>query len=273
MALGAAPTTQPAAGKVVVLPFAQTNPGAPEASVGQAIRQGVLAELMPYAPGRIQPLNQRANDDKAAIDAARKAGAAYVVIGNVVTVGPTVRFDGRVLDVNTGNAVAPLKATGPVDNPYPLETALADELGRAIGLTMPAPAPPPAAVSTANPWGTNNYPAANPYAPMTADVDAEAAGSDFGPYGYGGYPSGPYPGAAFAGRGGGYYHYHYPGLGVPSIAGGGGNAALNGGMPYGQFIPTNRAQSLGFNAYGGLGTVNIAGPAGPSGHAAGAGRR
>ncbi|HEY2587436.1 MAG TPA: hypothetical protein VGI81_16950, partial [Tepidisphaeraceae bacterium] len=76
-ALGEASTTQPgAAGKVVVLPFNVVGPETSQASVGQAIRQGVLSSLMPYAPGRVQPLDERADDDTAAIDAARKAGAA-----------------------------------------------------------------------------------------------------------------------------------------------------------------------------------------------------
>lgn len=283
MALGAAPTTQPRAGSVVVLPFAQTNPGAPEARIGQAIRQGMLADLMPFAPGRFEPLNQKADDDKAAIDAARKAGAAYVVTGTVVTVGPTVRFDGRVLDVESGNAVAALKATGPADNLYPVQTALADELGQALGLAMPKAAPP-APVNTGNPWGTNDYPPTNPYPPGTSDVSS-TGGSDFGPYGYGGYPYGPYFGPGFVSPAASRHHHHGFGsldetplgsLGVPSIAGGGGNAALAGGMPYGLFIPTNRAESRAFNAFGGSGTVDITRPTGPGGsahHGGGAGRR
>lgn len=284
IALGAAPTTQPRAGKVVVLPFAQTNPGAPGVSIGQAIRLGMLADLMPYAPGRVQPLQERAGDDKAAIDAARKAGATYVVTGNVVTVGSEVRFDGRVLDVDTGNAVASLKATGSADNLYMVQTALADELGRAIGLTMTAPPAAPAVGGAANPWGANNYPPANPYAPGVADTGA-TGGSDFGPYGYGGFPYGPYFGPGFVSPAVARHHHHGFGsfnetplgsLGVPSIAGGGGNAVLDGGMPYGLFIPTNRAESRAFNAFGGSGTVDISRPTGPGGsarHAAGAGRR
>lgn len=314
-ALGAAPTTQPRAGRVVVLPFAQTNPQpSQQAWVGQAIRQGLLSALMPYAPGRVRPLDVRAGDDnKAAIDAARKAGAAYAVTGSVVTAGTDVRFNGQVLDVESGDAVAPLKATGPADDLYALETALADQLGRAIGLTIPAA---PAAAGDANPWGTNDYLAANPYAPGTGDAGA-AGGADFGPNGYGAY--GPFLGPLFIVPGARHHHDHhgnsgngshaagqsdafddtpFDSFGVPSIAGGGGNVALDGGLPFGQFIPTNRAQSREFtpygvfiptnraesrtfNAFGGSGTVDISRPTGPSGfrgratggHAAGAGRK
>lgn len=286
IAFGAAPTTQPGAGKVVVLPFARINPASQEALLGHAIRQGVLADLMAYAPGRAESLDQTVSDDKSAIDAARNAGAAYVVTGNLVTVGPEVRFDGRVLDVENGNAVASLKATGPADNLYPLETALADQLGQAIGLAMPAPPVAPAAGLTGNPWGANNYPPANPYAPTASDT-GEGGGSDFGPsgYGYGGYPYGPYYGPGVVSPATSRHHHHgfgsfngtpFGSLGVPSIAGGGGYPALDGGMPYGLFIPTNRAEYLQFNRYGGLGTVDITRPTGPVGsapHATGAGRK
>lgn len=273
MALGAAPTTQPGAGKVLVLPFAQMSAGPEQAWLGQAIRQGVLSDLMPYAPGRVEALHERAADDKAAIDAARRAGAVYVVTGTVVSVGPAVRFDGRVLEVESGNAVAPLKATGPEDDLNALETALADQLGRAIGLAMPPAAPLPA-VGQGNSWGTSDYLTDNPYLPGGGDAGA-AGGSDFAPYGYGGYPYfGPFfvtPGARHHhGRGAGFGSFDdtpFGSLGVPSIAGGGGNAALDGGMPYGLFIPTSRAESRAFNRFGGLGTVDISRPARPGGSA------
>lgn len=283
MTLAASPTTQPKTGKVAVLAFAQTNPGRQSAWVGQAIRQGMLADLTAYAPGRFESLNQHAGDDKAAIDAARKAGAAYVVTGSVVAVGPAVRFDGRVLDVDTGEAIAPLKATGPADNLYAMETALADQLGRAIGLTMFLP--PVAPAHRNNPLESNDYLAENPYEPTASDAGGATVGSDFGPYGYGPYFYRPYFGPAFVSPGAWRHHEHgfgqfgevpLGGLGVPSIAGGGGNDVLDGGMPYGLFIPTNRAEYRAFNRHGGLGTLNIARPPRPAGsahHPAGAGRR
>src|SRR6185437_5652815 len=154
------------------------------------------------------------------------------------------------------------------------EIALAGQLGRAIGLDMPATPPAtPAAARGGDSWGSNDYLGPNPYAPGGA--------SDFGPsgYGYGPYPYGPYLGPifvtpstehrhhhgsrshGFGGAGGAFDDTPFNTVGVPSIAGGGGNAALNGGQPFGLFIPTNRAESRAFNRFGGSGTVDIARPA------------
>ena len=81
-----------------------------------------------------------ATDATAALDAAHKNGARYVVFGSYASIGNDVRVTGQVLDVNTGKSVSAIKATGRSDQLFTLEDELAAQIRNRLGLN-PAPAP------------------------------------------------------------------------------------------------------------------------------------
>lgn len=127
--LARADATQPAAGPILVLPFA-TPSGANDAWIGKAVQQDLLTDLTQgtvarvLAPASAPP----AADQDAALAAARQAGAAIVVYGQAQTTGKEVRLSGQVLDANDGKALAAIKATGPTDELFHLEDALAGQV-------------------------------------------------------------------------------------------------------------------------------------------------
>jgi TolB-like protein len=136
-----------ASGKVLVLPFVSLNQAEFQPWLGRSIQQSVLADLMMSAPGRALSGDVAAKDADAALDAARTAGAQYVVRGNYVSAGDDVRVTGEVLDVNTAKAVGALKATGPFNNVFAIEDELAAQIRSRVGMRPAAgpltPAPEP----------------------------------------------------------------------------------------------------------------------------------
>jgi TolB-like protein len=131
-----AATTQPAAGRtraVLVLPFSAPSSGKFN-WIGQSIREDLLADLTPHVRGNVlAPADAApAPDPRSALDAARRRDASIVVFGNAEAIGEQVRITGQVLDVASGSALAGLKATGPGDNLFGLQDALAAQVVRAI---------------------------------------------------------------------------------------------------------------------------------------------
>src|SRR5579884_319813 len=124
-------------GVILVLPF--NSSGGPNAGwMGKAVQQDLLTDLAQAtkavikAPGDAAP----AADPAAALRAARDAGASLVVFGQVQTTGSEVRLTGQVLDVASGRPVGNLKATGPAENLFHLEDALAGQALTAVPRPM-----------------------------------------------------------------------------------------------------------------------------------------
>lgn len=226
------------AGKIVVLPLVAINPAEQQSWVGRQVRQAMVADLVPTAPGRVDALDTTAKDPSAAMQAARKAGARYMVTGEFATINDDVRVMGRIIDVQSGKALASIKATGSDNDLFQIEQALSDQLRRALNLGSAAnPVPPVQQPQAANP------PAANGFGNAQANAVAagtDAGGSDFGPapaaYGYG-YGVGPY--AYGYGYGYGYGRHFgartaaYWELGVPILPGSLGTPSIAGGGPHG----------------------------------------
>lgn len=124
-------------GKLLVLPFSAMNQSEYQPWLGRSIQQSVVSDLMAGAPGRIISSQAPAADDAAALDAARKAGAQYVIRGEFASVGADVRITGQVLDATTGKPITAIKATGPASNVFAMEDDLSMQIRRRLALTPP----------------------------------------------------------------------------------------------------------------------------------------
>ena len=249
------PATRPAddSGRVLVLPFKSLNPSPYQGWLGRSIQQSLLADLTTAAPDRAMSADVEPTDATGAIEAARKAGARYVVDGSFVISGQDLRLTGQLLDVNTGNAVAGLKATGPANDVFRLEDQIAAEVRQKLALGRPvmqnpyAPENPTGAGVQAPAQPTNPeqgyYTAVAPQSPPVENyynsyyydntTPAYGYGYDNGYYGYG-YPFYPFYGGVFVYGGGGYYHHHgydHDGYGRGGhYSGGGGYTSRGGGF-------------------------------------------
>jgi TolB-like protein len=98
--------------------------------VGKAVQQDLLTDLTQgtsvrvYAPASATP----AADSDEALKAGRDAGASVVIYGQAQNTGREVRLSGQVLDVATAKSIGALKATGPSDDLFHLEDALAGQV-------------------------------------------------------------------------------------------------------------------------------------------------
>lgn len=163
-AVAAAPAAN---AKVLVLPFSPLNQAEYQPWLSRSIQQSVMADLMAGAPGRVVSSESPVADDAAALDAARKAGAQFVIRGDFVSVGGDVRVTGQVLDVGTGKPVTAIKATGPSSNVFALEDDLAAQIRRRLSLNPPASdglAPVATAVPPIEAVHMPPQPPADPYA-------------------------------------------------------------------------------------------------------------
>ena len=128
-----AQSTTPSTSAVLVLPFS-TASAPSEAWIGKAVQQDLLTDLTQgttaqvIAPAGISP----AADADEALKAARDKNASIVVYGQAQNTGKEVRLSGQVLDVATGKPITALKATGPTDDLFHLEDALAGQVFRAL---------------------------------------------------------------------------------------------------------------------------------------------
>lgn len=127
-------------GKLLVLPFSAINQLEYQPWLGRSIQQSIVSDLMAGAPGRIVTSELVAADNAAALDAARKAGAEYVIRGEFASVGGDVRVTGQVLDVASGKPITAIKATGPSSSVFAMEDDLTMQIRRRLSLTPPAAA-------------------------------------------------------------------------------------------------------------------------------------
>lgn len=128
-----AQATTPSTNTVLVLPFSSAS-DASQAWIGKAVQQDLLTDLTQgttaqvIAPAGISP----AADADEALKAGREKNASIVVYGQAQTTGKEVRLSGQMLDVATGKPIAALKATGPSDDLFHLEDALAGQVFTAL---------------------------------------------------------------------------------------------------------------------------------------------
>jgi TolB-like protein len=169
-----AQATQPAQNVILVLPFASAS-GADDAWIGKAAQQDLYADLTQgtvlrvLAPGPVSA----AADQGDALGKAREMGASFVVFGQTQIAGKEVRISGQVLGVSEGRPLGAIKATGPIDELFHLEDALAGQVltmlprnllnGQALQAVtaMPAQEPPQQAASVppnpSAPWPSGPY--------------------------------------------------------------------------------------------------------------------
>lgn len=144
--------------------------------MGRSVEQSVLADLTVSAPGRVMDVETSAPDAAAALDAAQKNGARYVVFGSYATIGNDVRVTGQILDVTSGKSVSAIKATGPSNQLFPLEDELAAQIRNRLALN-PTPGPGdqnPAEVQAQMAPLTVQPEPANPYLQAYGNVAAPA---------------------------------------------------------------------------------------------------
>jgi TolB-like protein len=169
---GATATTAPSAtvaGDVLVAPFKPLGDAGPD-WVAKAVQENLVTDL---SAARFHPATaEKAFDDNtAAVNAGRVASARFVVVGTIQPGDGLLRFTGQILNVNTGQSVAGITATGSVRDLFALEDSLSQQAIRAIatqatpvaqqqpGAAQPVAVAPVAVVPVA---GQNVNPAAAP---------------------------------------------------------------------------------------------------------------
>jgi len=133
-----AQTTRPAvshvpSATVLVLPIAPPPEGG-FAWIGKAIQQDLLADLTQTTRAHVlaPPDAKPAVDEREALQAARNAGAGFVVYGHSQVSNFQLRVTGQVLDVQAGSPLGAIKATAPTTDLFPLEDSLAMQAARAL---------------------------------------------------------------------------------------------------------------------------------------------
>ena len=222
--LATAQQTQPshARHRVIVLPFTSLNDAGPSVGLAKSIQHNLETDLAMSREIEVIPAGDAgaAPDNRAAIDAARRLDADYVVFGNVQVSDPEVRVSGQVLDVRRDEGVVGrLRATGTVHDLFRVEDRLTMQVDDAIGVRVPreimadqpprdegAPRDERARGNDSQPspqpsYGQSDYPPAPYYGPTTYTYEYPA-------YGYA-YPTYAYPayGGLYLGFGYGYPYY------------------------------------------------------------------
>lgn len=80
-------------------------------------------------------------DESSAVEVGRLLGAQYVLVGQVSSVGETLRADIRAVDVETSEVVSVLKRTDAPTELLGVVVWIADELSRDLSLTPPSERP------------------------------------------------------------------------------------------------------------------------------------
>jgi TolB-like protein len=212
--------TQPSESTVLVMPF--SAPADSSAWIGMAVQQDLLTDVTQAVNARVlAPANLApAADPAAALKAGHDAGASFVIFGQSQSTSKEVRLTGAVLDVSTGKPLAALKATGPSDQLFHLEDALAGQVFAAMPRTLlktpiqPNQTPSPTGVYVAPPvqdytdysTPTDTYPAYTNNYYQTPDY-----GSYYPDYTYA-YPDWspwPYWGTGVVVLGNGFHHHFH----------------------------------------------------------------
>ena len=191
------------------------NPAESQGWLGRSIQQSLMADLTMVAPGRVVSADQEAPDTAAALAAAHRADARFVVTGSFTTLntsaGQGLRLMGQVIDADAGAPTGAFKATGLASEVFRLEDQVGNqirhELG-AAGIIAPPPvaeAPPSQPPSNQEIAGVYQQP--NPYYQEYGQPQNNVPAQNYYNYYYGnpGYDSGGYYG--------GYYPYGWYGGG------------------------------------------------------------
>jgi TolB-like protein len=122
--------------KVLVLPFESIGPE-PKDWIARALEQNLMAELA-RVPS-VEPVagTTSAGDQEAALKAATAAGAKFVVFGSYQAVDSDLRMTGQVIDVETKQALAGLKATGTLRDLFGLEDTIASQVKKSLPQAQP----------------------------------------------------------------------------------------------------------------------------------------
>jgi TolB-like protein len=161
----APPATQPAppavarSCDVLILPFAVLGDQNVPPWVVTAVQKNMAADLARahFAPAT---LNKSPPDAIEAQNAGQSAGARYVIFGNTQSIDDMLRFDGQIMDVQSGTVIGGVSETGAARDLFSLEDSLSNQ---AVGMLRreaaaaaeaanpPAPPPAPPAVAVAPP--------------------------------------------------------------------------------------------------------------------------
>jgi TolB-like protein len=134
--------------------------------ISQAVEQNIHNELIRTQGVRpILPATPPA-DREAAINAARAAGANYLLEGSYTLADPGIRITIQFLDLRTNQYIGAAKATGPLKELFALEDSVADQVKRMaqtqVRLHAPVAAPqqqlPPVAIPGNGPVQQRQFP-------------------------------------------------------------------------------------------------------------------
>ena len=134
----------------------------------------MVADLTVAAPDRVISANQSAASLDAAVALGKQNGARYVVAGGFVTVDRELRVTGQVVDVETGKAVAGLKASGDPGQIFHMEDAAWRLAGERTGFG-PAGRPHATRARLSNRRPISQVPTSVPDAGIYANPTAHAA--------------------------------------------------------------------------------------------------
>jgi TolB-like protein len=246
LAFGQATTmpSDPAAVKVLVIPFAQIGDTTGHEWVGAAIQESLMTEAAGnttvWAVALDRPL---ARGDMSQVTAAAKGtGATLVVFGAYQYSDSQLRVTGEVTDVNAGRVLGTLKATGALIDLFKIEDSLSAQLQALLpqppsNLPVVVNGPPAdqsatpvyagdqsATVATAQPATTYVYQSP----PVNYSTNYVYTSPYYGygyPYYYGGYPV-----IIGGGWGWGRPYYYRPGFGPRPGWGYRGGGGFRGGI-------------------------------------------
>src|SRR5688572_4472570 len=150
--------------KVLVLPFESIGPE-PKDWIARALSQNLMAELA-RVPSVEPVAGAPATDQETAVRVAQATGAKFVVFGSYQAVDSDLRITGQVVDVETKQALAGLKATGTLRDLFGLEDTIASQVKRALSQQGEPPAQAPAAAKAAEMLDHPKVPGAAPGVPV-----------------------------------------------------------------------------------------------------------
>jgi TolB-like protein len=143
-----APSTQPAATDLYLIPFSALGGDTSLDWAGKAVQQNLLTDLA-RAKLNVVAADKPIEDTKDARTAARAAGAKFIITGTYQVADTLVRFTGQILETETGKVLGGLSATGAPRDLFTMEDALSAQAIQALAkLTVAvnnkpaAPVPP-----------------------------------------------------------------------------------------------------------------------------------